>query len=116
MWVGCWTLICQVRKSISTQGDTKELVTVMYSNFCTYSVCAGCVCLFEELKLRRQVELLESQLKQTEERLHRQEEHIAVLEKEHISRERNWEKAQLMWEQTQVSRQQVTVEVFCISH
>jgi len=62
-----------------------------------------CVCfVFEELKSRRQVELLESQFQQAEERLRRQEEHIAVLEQEHISRERNWEKAQLMWEQTQV--------------
>lgn len=72
--------------------------------------------MFEELKSRRQVELLESQLKQAEERLHRQEEHIAVLEQEHISRERNLEKAQLMWEQTQVCREQMTLEVLYVSH
>jgi hypothetical protein len=58
--------------------------------------------LYKELKYRRQVVLLESQLQQVEERLHRQEEHIAVLEQEQISTERNREQAQLAWEQTQV--------------
>jgi hypothetical protein len=86
----------------------------MYNNLYTYNIYA--VCVREELKSRRQVELLESRMQQAEERLRRQEEHIAVLEHEHISRERNWEKAQLMWEQTQVSREGVLLEVLYISH
>lgn len=57
---------------------------------------------YEELKSRRQVELLESQMQQAEERLLRQEEHIAMLEQEQITTERNCEQAQLTWEQTQV--------------
>jgi hypothetical protein len=71
---------------------------------------------FEELRSRRQVELLESQLQQAEERLRRQEEHIAVLEQEHISREKNWEKAQLMWEQTQVCNDFGGFVCFSLTH
>jgi hypothetical protein len=67
--------------------------------------------MYKELKSRRQVVLLESQMQQAEERLHRQEEHIAVLEQEHISTERNREQAQLAWEQMQVPRERETVEV-----
>ncbi|PSN29121.1 hypothetical protein C0J52_27786 [Blattella germanica] len=56
----------------------------------------------EELKSRRQAEILQSQLQQAEERLHRLEDHIATLEQQQISTERNWEQAQLSWEQMQV--------------